>query len=102
MPSCCWVLCKAIWDSVIERLENSIGGWKRGYLSKGMRLVQIKGAFAQKPNIGIRRFFLYQVFFFLADCFAFHFTYVGLSLFSGLRKQSFISQKKKMLQQEMK
>jgi hypothetical protein len=39
-----------IWNSIIERMENRLAGWKRLYLSKGGRLTLINSTLLSLPT----------------------------------------------------
>lgn len=41
---------KAIWNSVVERFENRLAGWKRQLLSKGGRLTLIRSTLSNLPT----------------------------------------------------
>ncbi|KAG2411395.1 hypothetical protein I3760_Q000600 [Carya illinoinensis] len=40
----------AVWDSVIEKIERRLAGWKRLYLSKGGRITLIKSTLSNLPT----------------------------------------------------
>jgi hypothetical protein len=40
----------SIWDTVIEKMEAKLAGWKRMYLSKGGRLTLIKSTLSNIPT----------------------------------------------------
>ncbi|KAG2719696.1 hypothetical protein I3760_02G002200, partial [Carya illinoinensis] len=40
----------AVWDSVIEKIERRLAGWKRLYLSKGGRTTLIKSTLSNLPT----------------------------------------------------
>ncbi|XP_042953731.1 uncharacterized protein LOC122290185 [Carya illinoinensis] len=40
----------ALWDTVIERVEQRLAGWKRMYLSKGGRVTLIKSTLSNLPT----------------------------------------------------
>ena len=41
---------KTIWNSVVERMEKRLVGWKKLYLSKGGRLILIKSTLSSLPS----------------------------------------------------
>ena len=41
---------KSIWNSIVEKVEKSLAGWKRFYLSKGGRLTLIKSTLSNLPT----------------------------------------------------
>jgi hypothetical protein len=41
---------KTIWNSVVERMEKRLAGWKKHYLSKGGRLTLIKSTLSSLPS----------------------------------------------------
>ncbi|KAG6654734.1 hypothetical protein CIPAW_05G166500 [Carya illinoinensis] len=45
---------KNIWDGVVEKIEKSLAGWKRLYLSKGGRITLIKGTPSNLPIAKLR------------------------------------------------
>jgi hypothetical protein len=41
---------KSTWDSIIEKMERTLAGWKRLYLSKGGRVTLIKSTLPNLPT----------------------------------------------------
>ncbi|KAG6710844.1 hypothetical protein I3842_05G022800 [Carya illinoinensis] len=41
---------KSFWDTVIEKIERRLTGWKRLYLSKGSRITLIKNTLSNLPT----------------------------------------------------
>jgi hypothetical protein len=46
----------SIWNGVIEKMERQLAGWKRMYLSKGVRLTLLKSTISNLPTY----FFFYK------------------------------------------
>ncbi len=49
---------KLIWNSIIEKMECRLGGWKRLYLSKGGKLILIKSTLSNLPTYFLSLFHL--------------------------------------------
>ena len=41
---------KTVWNSMVEKVEKRLAGWKRFYLSKGRRLTLIKSTLSSLPS----------------------------------------------------
>ena len=41
---------KMIWNTIIEKMERKLGGWKRIYLSKGGKLTLLKSTLSNLPT----------------------------------------------------
>jgi hypothetical protein len=41
---------KAIWNSIVEKMEHKLAGWKSLYLSKGGRLTLLKSTLSSLPT----------------------------------------------------
>lgn len=41
---------KTIWNSVVEKMKKRLAGWKRLYLSKGVRVTLIKSTLSSLPS----------------------------------------------------
>ena len=41
---------RAIWNSILERMEQRLTSWKRLYLSKGGKITLIKGTLSSLPT----------------------------------------------------
>uniref|UniRef100_A0A2N9EVU3 Reverse transcriptase domain-containing protein n=1 Tax=Fagus sylvatica TaxID=28930 RepID=A0A2N9EVU3_FAGSY len=52
---------KDIWNSIVEKMERRLAGWKRIYLSKGGRLTLIKSTLSNLPTYFFISSFLFQL-----------------------------------------
>lgn len=49
---------KAIWDPMIEKFEKRWAAWKRGYLSKGDKMMLIRNTLASLPTYCMSLFWI--------------------------------------------
>ena len=47
-------MAKVIWDTIIEKMEKIVGGWKRHFLSKGGIEALIKNMLSKLPTYSFR------------------------------------------------